>query len=147
HDSASIETLTGRPLLGGDRELFSELPQFFPSHGGALSYLWRDRHLPVAHAALPFVFHNVVDVPCQGAGFLGAAYNPLWIQVDAGRRSYRGEALVLPEDLPPARLAQRRALAEALENRVGAEPAAAGQSRRYVERAYQLLESEAVRRA
>src|SRR5947209_595060 len=33
HDAASIETLTGRPLAGGDRELFAPLPQFFPSYG------------------------------------------------------------------------------------------------------------------
>jgi hypothetical protein len=145
HDSASIETLTGRPLQGGDRELFAELPQFFPSHGGALSYLWRDRRLPVAHAALPFPFHNVVDVPCQGAGFLGAAFNPLWVQVDAGRRSYRGEQLLLPADVPPTRLAERRALAEALEQ--PGTGAGAVQHRRFVERAYQLLESEAIRRA
>ncbi len=147
HDSASIETLTGRPLQGGDRELFAELPQFFPSHGGALSYLWRARRLAVAHAALPFPFHNVVDVPCQGAGFLGAAYNPLWVQVDAGRRSYSGEQLVLPADVPPARLAERRALAAALEQQASAERPGAMQHRRFVERAYQLLESEAIRRA
>jgi hypothetical protein len=142
HDSASVETLTGRPIPGGDRELFSPLPQFFPSHGGALSYLWRDRHLNVAHAALPFVFHNVVDVPCQGGGFLGAAYNPLAIEVDTERRSYRGELLVLPDDLNAARLAQRRSLIESLET-LGGSP----QHQRYVERAYQLLESETVRRA
>src|SRR5437867_802892 len=34
HDAASIEILTGRPLAGGDRELFADLPQFFPSHAG-----------------------------------------------------------------------------------------------------------------
>ena len=73
HDAGGIEILTGRPLAGGDRELFAPLPQFFPSYGSALAYHWRHRRLDVACAALPFLFHNVVDVPCQGAGFLGAA--------------------------------------------------------------------------
>jgi hypothetical protein len=147
HDSASIEILTGRPLQGGDRELFSDLPQFFPSHGGALSYLWRGRRLPVAHAALPFTFHNVVDVPCQGAGFLGTAYNPLWIQANAQRRTYRGESLLLPADLPAGRLAERRALVEALDHHTAADAVGAAQQRRYAERAYQLLQSEALRQA
>src|SRR6266540_2268307 len=76
HDSASIHALTGRPLDGPDRELFSPLPQVYPSYGGAVAYLHRARNLEVPFAALPFTFHNVVDVPCQGGGFLGAAYDP-----------------------------------------------------------------------
>jgi hypothetical protein len=76
HDAASIESLTGRPLAGGDRELFAPLPQFFPSYGGAVSYAHRERKLAVPFASLPFEFHNVVHTPCQGGGFLGSAYNP-----------------------------------------------------------------------
>jgi hypothetical protein len=140
HDSAAIETLTGRPLGGPDRELFAPQPQFFPSHGGALSYLWRGRHLPVAHAALPFTFHNVIDVPCQGAGFLGAAYNPFPIAVDAEARVYRADTLALPEGLTPDRLALRRQLLDTLA------PASA-QAQGFYDKAYQLLGSEAVRRA
>lgn len=68
HDSASIETHTGRQAAQGDREEFAPIPQFFPCHGGALSYLRRTERLEIAHAALPFIFHNVVDTPCQGAG-------------------------------------------------------------------------------
>src|SRR5204862_280127 len=37
HDSASIHALTGRPLDGADRELFSPLPQFYPSYGRAVA--------------------------------------------------------------------------------------------------------------
>jgi hypothetical protein len=55
HDSASIETLTGRPSPHGDREEFSPIPQFFPGYGAILSYLWRERGLDVPHAALPFL--------------------------------------------------------------------------------------------
>src|SRR5207248_5497056 len=70
HDSASIHALPGRPLDGPDRELFSPLPQFYPSYGSAVAYLHRGRNLDVPFAALPFPFHNVVEVPCQGGGFL-----------------------------------------------------------------------------
>ena len=143
HDAASIETLTGRPLAGGDRELFAPLPQFFPSFGGVLSYLWRDRPLEVVHAALPFMFHNVVDTPCQQAGFLGAAYNPFWIQADLSARAYRADMLTMPADLNPRRLNQRRELLDALQSQVSGSDS----MRRVADRAYQLLDSPALRRA
>src|SRR5207247_7515087 len=73
HDSAAIHALTGRPLEGPDRELFSPLPQVYPSYGSAVAYLQRRRPAEVPFAALPFAFHNVVEVPCQGGGFLGSA--------------------------------------------------------------------------
>jgi hypothetical protein len=141
HDSAAIETLTGRPLGGPDRELFAPQPQFFPHPGSALGYLWRGRHLDVAHAALPFVFHNVVDVPCQGAGFLGAAYDPFQVAVDPDGQAYRADTLSLREGMTPARLVQRRRLMDALD----AGPP--GPSGGFYDRAFRLLASEAVRRA
>ena len=147
HDAAGIETLTGRPLAGGDRELFAPLPQFFPSYGSALAYLWRHRRLDVPCAALPFLFHNVVDVPCQGAGFLGAAYNPFWIEGDAANGAYRSDMLTLPGELTPARLAQRRSLLDDMDRLQSTSHPAGQQFRRFADRAYQLLESEAIRRA
>ncbi len=147
HDAAGIETLTGRPLAGGDRELFSPIPQFFPSYGSALAYLWRGRRLDVACAALPFLFHNVVDVPCQGAGFLGGAYDPFRIQGDPANHTYRADMLSLPGELTPARLQQRRTLLEDVDLMQGIDHRAGRQLRRFAERAYQLLESEAIRRA
>ena len=147
HDAAGIETLTGRPLAGGDRELFAPQPQFFPSYGSALAYLWRDRRLDVACAALPFLFHNVVDVPCQGAGFLGAAYNPFWIEGDAANRTYGADMLTLPGELTPARLQQRRSLLEDMDRVQNTSHPAAQQFRRFADRAYQLLEAPAIGRA
>ena len=76
HDSASTEALTGRQAPTGDREEFAPIKQVFPSYGASLSYMRRDLQLDVPHAALPFVFHNVVDVPCQGGGFLGSDLRP-----------------------------------------------------------------------
>ena len=145
HDAAAIETLTGRPLLGGDRELFSPLPQFYPSFGGALAYLRRDRNRPVSHAALPFTFRNVHDVPCQGAGFLGTAFNPLLIEADPDQRIYRAQSLTLPADLTTGRLSERRALLAGME----VESAATSEKslRRFHDRAIQLLSSPAVGQA
>jgi hypothetical protein len=147
HDAAGIETLTGRPLEGGDRELFSPLPQFYPSFGSVLGYMWRDRGYEVPCAALPFVFHNVVDVPCQGAGFLGAAFQPFWIEADLPNRAYRADGLSLSADLPHGRLLERRQLLDGLQRAGSVSDGAARQFRGFTERAYRLLESPTLARA
>ena len=59
------------------------------------------RHV-VPFAALPFVFRNVQDVPCQGGGFLGSAFDPLRIEGDpAARRELLEKAeTILVRDAP-----------------------------------------------
>src|SRR5579872_5432994 len=64
HDSASTEALTGRQSPQGDREEFAPISQFYPCYGSILTYLARERQVEIPHAALPFIFHNVVDTPC-----------------------------------------------------------------------------------
>jgi hypothetical protein len=148
HDAASIESLTGRPLAGGDRELFAPLPQFFPSYGGAVSYMLRERKLPVSFASLPYVFHNVVDTPCQGGGFLGSAHNPFLVSGDPEKGTYGTDALTLPESVDLARLSQRQSLVTALGGQAS-DPrfAGSGQLRRFYDRALELLSSQQVRDA
>ncbi len=145
HDSASIETHTGRQAAQGDREEFAPIPQFHPCHGGAMSYLWRDHRLDVAHAALPFVFHNVVPTPCQGGGFLGAAYDPFRVTVDPDKQHYIAEELSIRQELPTQRIGSRRDLLSALQAGVPSKTSAGFDQ--YYDRAYQLLGSEKVRRA
>lgn len=150
HDAASIESLTGRPLQGGDRELFAPLPQFFPSYGGTLSYLWRERQLDAPHAALPFVFHNVVDTPCQGAGFLGSAYDPLRIVTDPVKQIYRGEFSGGGMDSPTReRISQRRHLLEQLEAGQSGDCKTSGTERlrKFYDKAQKLLEAASVSEA
>lgn len=145
HDSASIETHTGRQAAQGDREEFAPIPQFHPCHGGVLSYLMRERRLEVSHAALPFVFHNVVDTPCQGGGFLGSAYDPFRISVNAELQNYLIEELTLRQELPSQRIGQRRDLLAALQT-----PNAGSRSINldsFYEKAYRLLGSERVQQA
>lgn len=145
HDSASIETHTGRQAAQGDREEFAPIPQFYPCHGGTLSHLWQERKLDVAHAALPFVFHNVVDTPCQGGGFLGAAFDPFRVSVDPDKQHYIAEELSIRQELPATRIGSRRDLLTAL--RSGVAPNNAMGFDQYCNKAYQLLGSEKVRRA
>jgi hypothetical protein len=142
HDSASIHALTGRPLDGADRELFAPLPQFYPSYGSAVSALRPGKRPEVPFAALPFPFRNVHEVPCQGGGILGSAYDPLWVECDAANRRYRAEALYRADDVPAARLDDRRSLLAALDRAPAGHPL-----RDQCEKAYALLDSVDVRRA
>jgi hypothetical protein len=111
--------------------------------------LRREQHFDIPHAALPFVFHNVVDVPCQGGGFLGSTYDPLQVSVDPDSRTYRAGALATAEGVPLVRLADRRGLLEKLELvSASTDLTPAGrQLRRFYERAYTLLGSESLYRA
>lgn len=146
HDPASMQVLTGREPPQGDFELFAPAPQLFPSFGGALAYLRRDRSIPVPHAALPFAFHNVVPTPCQGGGFLGASYDPFPIQVDPRTLAYRADLLDPPEGIGPQRRDHRRALLAELDRDGSATPLGRGMTSLY-DRAYTLMDSAAIRRA
>lgn len=127
HDSASTEVLTGRPPLGGDRENFAPTPQFHPCHGAAVHEVFHRRDDPrlgklqaadavqVFHAALPWKIHNVIDVPCQGGGFLGPRRDPLWITGDPEALRYASDSLRTYADLPRRRLEHRRVLLERLQ--------------------------------
>lgn len=148
HDSASIETFTGRPSPQGDREEFSPIPQVFPSLGSVVHYLRRERQLDVPHAVVPCLFHNVVDVPCQGGGLLGARFDPLEVSVDPATGSYRAGALNLPPDQTLQRIGSRRALLAALESGgSGSDTPATGQFRQLYDQALTLLGSQQVRDA
>ncbi|MFN8709898.1 MAG: DUF1501 domain-containing protein [Planctomyces sp.] len=146
HDSASTEALTGRPSPNGDREEFAPIEQFFPCYGSALTAL-RPRSVgDVSHAALPFVFRNVIEVPCQGGGFLGKAYDPLQVLVDPDQQLYQIGSMTPLQDLSRTRIADRRHLLEAMD------PSSTSLSttdglRRYYDQAYRLLTSESLHQA
>jgi len=140
HDSASINSLTGRPSPTGDREEAVPAKQVFPCYGATLSHLLRERDLDASHAALPFVFHNVVDVPCQGAGFLGTTFDPMQITVDPELGTYHVGALSRQDALSIDRISQRRRLLGQLDIAVQTTQASA-QFRRFYDRAYRFLSS------
>ena len=149
HDSASTEALTGRQAPTGDREEFAPIKQVFPCYGASLSYLRRVLQVEVPHAALPFVFHNVIDVPCQGGGFLGATYDPLQISVDAENRLYSAGALALAAGQSAHSLQARRRLLSTLQERsLPISPSSPlGRWQHSSDKAFQLLGSKAIREA
>lgn len=147
HDSASIETHTGRQAAQGDREEFAPIDQFFPCHGATVSYFRRDPQRVVSHAALPFVFRNVIDVPCQGGGFLGSVFDPFRVSVDTDKQSYAVQELLLRGDLPASRLRNRTDLLATLQSSGPEVPKGRVDLGPYYDKAFQLLSSEQVRRA
>ena len=147
HDSASTEVLTGRQSPQGDREEFAAIPQFYPCYGSTLSYFRRERNIEIPHAALPFMFHNVVDVPCQGGGFLGSAFDPLQIGVDPEQRAYRAGLLSPPDGKSLASVNERRRLLDMIENVADSNTSAERQWRTFYDKAFRLLGSETLRRA
>lgn len=150
HDSASTEALTGRQSPQGDREEFAPMKQFFPCYGATLTHQHAFRDPEVAHAALPFVFHNVVDTPCQGGGFLGSAFDPLQINVDPDKQTYQAGALGATDASALSRLDERRRLLGQMETgSVGSSATtnAGAPLRKFHERAYKLLGSEKLHRA
>ncbi len=149
HDSASTEALTGRQVPTGDREEFGPIKQVFPSYGSTLTYLRRELQLDVPHAALPFVFHNVIDVPCQGGGFLGSAFDPLQITVDPEKRLYSAGALALPVGQSEKSLQDRRRLLISLQEKslAAAQSSQVGQWQLSSDKAFQLLGMESIRNA
>ncbi|MFO1063347.1 MAG: DUF1501 domain-containing protein [Pirellulales bacterium] len=143
HDAASIHALTGRPLEGPDRELFSPLPQFYPSFGSAVSYARRHDQVDVPFASLPYVFQNVVPTPCQGGGILGAGYDPLRIDVDTAAKKYRVDALAGRAGIDALRHTERMTLLRSLDDH----PFPNVSLHRFYDKAMHLIESEALRNA
>jgi uncharacterized protein (DUF1501 family) len=143
HDSASIHALTGRPLDGPDRELFAPLPQVYPSYGSAVTHLKPRPDVAFPFASLPYTFRNVHDVPCQGGGFLGPAYDPLRIEVDVPQRSYQVELLKRAGEMTSARFEDREKLLAALDQPV----AAAAKLKDFYPQASRLLNSAAIHAA
>jgi hypothetical protein len=172
HNSAAAEALTGRTPLGGDQELLQDEGRSFPSYGSALNYALREvgrgseegkqripcpptdgqrgrRAVPKmpTHVALPHVMYNVVQLPGQTAGFLGADHNPLLVSGNAN--AFRISDLELPANLTLERLEQRKVLLRTIDWQMErwAKMGDTKAMNAYYEKAFSLLGSEAVRRS
>jgi hypothetical protein len=149
HNAAAVESLCGRTPVKGDLELLGDDANSFPCYGAALSYLKQGRRNIPCHVALPHVMYNVVRLPGQTAGFLGAANNSFQVNRDPNHPDFCVDELSLPGDMPLARLEDRRSLLSAIEGRVQRAEAVAARGTMTVhqQRAFHLLSSAEVRRA
>jgi hypothetical protein len=145
HNSAAVESLCGRTPLRGDLELLANDPNSSPCYGSALSYLTPPSPAMPTHVALPHVMHNVVVLPGQNAGFLGAAYDPFQVTRDPNDAEFRVGELELAADLSQGRLEDRRTLLSRLEDPRRRDER--GTMTVFQQRAFELLRSDTVRRA
>jgi hypothetical protein len=149
HNAAAVEALCGRTPLKGDLELLADDPNSFPCYGAVLSSQQPARHGVPAHVALPHVMTNVVTLPGQNAGFLGAAHNPFQVTRDPNEAGFRVDELELPADLPLSRLENRHSLLALIDGRTRrAEQVLRRKAMTtYQQKAFHLLRSDKVRRA
>jgi hypothetical protein len=149
HTSAGYTMLTGmphpllnapggasnvRPTANDHPHLGSLLARFRPVRAG----------VPV-FAALPEVIRdaNVNEFPGQGGGFLSKVHDPFRIEADGG--GFLRPEIVLPADMTPDRLNERRQLRERLDRANLPDPP--GDLDRFYQQAFDLIRSPAVRRA
>lgn len=145
HNAAAVEALCGRTPLKGDLELLADDPASFPCYGSVVSQYTPGLRAVPAHVALPHVMYNLVVLPGQAGGFLGAAANPFQVSRDPNDPDFRVQELELPAELSPGRLEDRRSLlahVDAQKRRAERQAMTV-----YQDRAFQLLYSEQVRRA
>ncbi|MEX0977722.1 MAG: DUF1501 domain-containing protein [Pirellulales bacterium] len=154
HNAAAVEALCGRTPLKGDLELLADDPTTdFPCYGSALTYLKSASQkgaLPAVppHVALPHVMYNVVKLPGQTAGFLGAAYEPLQVTKDPNAPDFSVAEIELPAGLSLAELDDRQALLSRINAQMPHDASAAqGNMSAFYQRAFSLLRSDTVRRA
>lgn len=149
HNAAAVEALCGRTPLGGDQELLADDAQAFPCYGSTLSYLFRQQRTELPHVALPHLMYNVVRLPGQTAGFLGADYQPYQVESDPNTSTFSPGELQIPAGLSANRLASREALLRSVDRQLDRSERLLGG--RLVpppyERAFNLLRSSGVRRA
>lgn len=145
HNAGAYYMLTGRSPVRRNRLIISNEPENFPPFGSVLARLRPLVSLP-PFVQLPDVMsNNGYDLPGQGAGLLGPAFDPLVVG-DPSEAGYRVPGLALPTGITPERLARRRELLSQLN-----EPADANDDSRrlalFREQAHDLLCSGEARAA
>ncbi len=149
HNAAMYQALIGRNPSGGNNEILgAQRTSDFPSYGSVVSYLTSQQRLsapklPLVNVALPHVMRNVVDLPGQNAGFLGGQYDPLQVTADPSNPNFRVENLSLPTGVNSVRMDQRRRLLDS----IGTSSETDASFAKYRQRAFELLQSQAVQKA
>jgi hypothetical protein len=121
HNNAGYRLLTGAnpPLLANTVEaLAAPRPNDHPPFGAVVAKL---KNTPLPWVSLPYEMVNGVPYPGQAAGFLGARYEPLWVNFLPDQPDFTPRDLDLPASLSPGRLAERGRLLHAIDG-VSAKP-------------------------
>jgi hypothetical protein len=153
HTSAGYTMLTGRrhPAANADGAGPRPSSTDYPHWGSLLALSKAPLAGAPVFAALPEVIKdaNVNEIPGQGAGFMSRRLDPFRISGDPKTGEFRPPDILLPTDVTPERLAERKLLADRLDAayRDADRRAATGDLDIFRGQALELLSAPAVRRA
>jgi hypothetical protein len=154
HTSAGYAMLTGMAHLKANAKSAQDIqptPNDHPHLGSLLAKVRPSRDGVPMFASLPEIIKDagVNEFPGQGAGFLGAAYEPFRIQRSAAAGGLQLPDIFLPEGMTASRLLDRRLLLDRFDRSlVAAERSTAiADLDGYYERAFRLIGSRAARDA
>jgi hypothetical protein len=148
HNSGAYYSLTGRePLV--DIVTANAAATDFPHPGSVVDYLTHSDDKVPASVALPtMIADGPFRTPGEFAGFLGKAYDPLWVLKDPNAADFKVSELMLPDGLTVKRVADRRAVQKELAGLSHlADRAAARGMEDYQARAVDLLTSPRTQKA
>jgi Protein of unknown function (DUF1501) len=151
HAAAVYTSLTGHDR-GDATVAIGTQPTDYPSPGSLVSFFRPPTRPVLPHVALPYMTREGADGPPQPGffgGFLGHAYDPLFVLRDPNAADFGVPELTLHADVTAERLAVRRALYERLEQTVAARfgGSSSDTMTAFQSRAIRLLTSPETRRA
>ncbi len=148
HNAGAYYCLTGRSPVAGGRLIVSDEAENFPPFGSVLARMRPLRNMPEFVHMPDIMSNNNYDLPGQGAGFLGAAYEPLVVG-DPSARDYQPPGLTLPAEISLDRLGARRSLLGELDRTLGglAENRSWEGVGTHYQKAFSLISSPEARRA
>lgn len=148
HSSSGYQMLTGVPHQPLSQESATpKPPNNWPSLGSIVRYLRPTAGQLPSAVTLPEHVWNDGNFPWPGqdAGLLGRKHDPWLIHCDPADAKFKVAALVPPDEMPAARLSDRRGLLARLDRYVGGEAVAAYDTG--TRKAFELVSSGAARAA
>jgi hypothetical protein len=149
HNTATYWVTTGHPPLS-DQIAFSLSENDFPHLGAQIAFRKAGANNSPAAVSLPDpVSDGPYTTPGQNGGFLGAAYAPFAIYGDPNEDQFAVDGLGTETEFSSSRLSSRRSLLRSLDAQLGllSDGSHIGKMDKYQQRAFNLLTSDATRRA
>jgi hypothetical protein len=149
HNAGTYYMLTGRYPVDGSKLIVADSPQNFPPFGAVLAkYRPADKPIPAFVHVPEYQWNLGSDLAGQGAGFLGAAYDP-FVSGDPSLKGYSVPGLDLLPGVPLDRLGERNDLRKELDKAVGrlGDSAALDRMTVFQRKAVEIITSPETRRA